>query len=145
MMTRPAWSTGWVPGHPGPHRETLSQNKTKLNNPQWPRQLSFICAYGSRGVRACHEREAWQQPGAEAEGSHFELQTGNRKLAMGQVKPRKPPSVTGRCSDMTTHPTTPHTASPTAEKAIKCVRLSVVSHSNTRIPFPGLPHSLVTS
>jgi hypothetical protein len=30
---RPAWSTEWVPGQPGPHRETLSQkqNKTKQN------------------------------------------------------------------------------------------------------------------
>lgn len=85
-------------------------------------------------MRGKHGSSLEQKPRAHI----LNLQTGNRKLAMGQVKPRKPPSVTGRCPDMTTHPTTPHTASPTAEKAVKCVRLSM-SHSNTRIPFPGLP------
>jgi hypothetical protein len=32
LSSRPAWSTEWVPGQPGLHRETLSrkkQNKTK--------------------------------------------------------------------------------------------------------------------
>lgn len=47
-----------------------------------------------------------QQAGVEAEGSSPELQTGKRELGMGQAKPRKP-SVTGRCSNMTTYPTTP--------------------------------------
>ena len=32
QSSRPAWSTEWVPGQPGLHRETLSQkNKTKQN------------------------------------------------------------------------------------------------------------------
>jgi hypothetical protein len=31
LSSRPAWSTKWVPGQPGLHRETLSQNKTKQN------------------------------------------------------------------------------------------------------------------
>jgi hypothetical protein len=34
LSLRPAWSTEWVPGQPGLHRETLSQknnNKTKQN------------------------------------------------------------------------------------------------------------------
>jgi hypothetical protein len=31
LSSRPAWSTEQVPGHPGLHRETLSQNKTKQN------------------------------------------------------------------------------------------------------------------
>jgi hypothetical protein len=30
LSSRPAWSTEWVPGQPGLHRETLSQ-KTKQN------------------------------------------------------------------------------------------------------------------
>jgi hypothetical protein len=30
LSSRPAWSTEWVPGQPGLHRETLSQ-KTKKN------------------------------------------------------------------------------------------------------------------
>jgi hypothetical protein len=31
LSLRPAWSTKQVPGQPGLHRETLSQNKTKQN------------------------------------------------------------------------------------------------------------------
>jgi hypothetical protein len=32
LSSRPAWSTKWVPGHLGLHREILSQkNKTKQN------------------------------------------------------------------------------------------------------------------
>jgi hypothetical protein len=32
LSSRPAWSTEWVPGQPGLHRETLSQKtKTKQN------------------------------------------------------------------------------------------------------------------
>jgi hypothetical protein len=33
LSSRPAWSTKWVPGHPGLHRETLSR-KTKTKNKQ---------------------------------------------------------------------------------------------------------------
>jgi hypothetical protein len=33
LSLRPAWSTEWVPGQPGLHRETLSQ-KTKQTNKQ---------------------------------------------------------------------------------------------------------------
>jgi hypothetical protein len=29
LSSRPAWSTEWVPGQPGLHRETLSQEKKK--------------------------------------------------------------------------------------------------------------------
>jgi hypothetical protein len=31
LSSRPAWSTEWVPGQPGLHRETLSRKKTKQN------------------------------------------------------------------------------------------------------------------
>jgi hypothetical protein len=32
LSSRPVWSTKWIPGQPGLHRETLSQkNKTKQN------------------------------------------------------------------------------------------------------------------
>jgi hypothetical protein len=35
LSLRPVWSTEWVPGHPGLHRETLSQkNKKKERNKQ---------------------------------------------------------------------------------------------------------------
>jgi hypothetical protein len=34
LSLRPAWSTKWVPGQPGLHRETLSQKKKKkINQP----------------------------------------------------------------------------------------------------------------
>jgi hypothetical protein len=29
LSSRPAWSTKWVPGQPGLHRETLSRKKNK--------------------------------------------------------------------------------------------------------------------
>jgi hypothetical protein len=29
LSSRPAWSTEWVPGQQGLHRETLSQNQNK--------------------------------------------------------------------------------------------------------------------
>jgi hypothetical protein len=29
LSSRPAWSTKWVPGQPGPHRETLSRKNQK--------------------------------------------------------------------------------------------------------------------
>jgi hypothetical protein len=31
LSSRPAWSTKWVPGQPGLHRETLSQKKKKCS------------------------------------------------------------------------------------------------------------------
>jgi hypothetical protein len=31
LSSRPPWSTEWVPGQPGLHRETLSQKKQKIN------------------------------------------------------------------------------------------------------------------
>jgi hypothetical protein len=35
LTSRPAWSTKWVPGQPGLHRETLSQqNKTSKQTPE---------------------------------------------------------------------------------------------------------------
>ena len=41
LCLRPAWSTKNVPGQPGLHRETLSQNKTKQNNKKEKKNLSF--------------------------------------------------------------------------------------------------------
>jgi hypothetical protein len=37
LSSRPAWSTEWVPGQPGLHRETLSHNKTKQQQ-KWKRR-----------------------------------------------------------------------------------------------------------
>jgi hypothetical protein len=30
LSSRPAWSTEWVPGQPGLHRETISKNQKKF-------------------------------------------------------------------------------------------------------------------
>ena len=38
LSSRPAWSTELVPGQPGQHRETLSQNKTKQNKTKQQKQ-----------------------------------------------------------------------------------------------------------
>jgi hypothetical protein len=35
LSSRPAWSTEWVPGQPGLHRETLSQKKKLLSFWMW--------------------------------------------------------------------------------------------------------------
>jgi hypothetical protein len=38
LSSRPAWSTEWVPGQPGLHRETLSQKQTKRKERRRRRQ-----------------------------------------------------------------------------------------------------------
>jgi hypothetical protein len=43
LSSRPAWSTEWVPGWPGLHRETLSR-KTKQTNKNKNRK-AYICGY----------------------------------------------------------------------------------------------------
>jgi hypothetical protein len=43
LSSRPAWSTKWVPGQPGLHRETLPR-KTKQNNKQKNKNLSHSFA-----------------------------------------------------------------------------------------------------
>jgi hypothetical protein len=40
LSSRPAWSTKWVPGQPGLHRETLSRKKNKTKN-QKPKQAGW--------------------------------------------------------------------------------------------------------
>jgi hypothetical protein len=44
LSSRPAWSTKWVPGQPGLHRETLSpkQNKTKKNKNKQTNKKSWV-------------------------------------------------------------------------------------------------------
>jgi hypothetical protein len=39
LSSRPAWSTKWVPGQPGLHRENLSQ-KTKQTNEKQTKQIN---------------------------------------------------------------------------------------------------------
>jgi hypothetical protein len=60
LSSRPAWSTGWVPGQPGLHRETLSrktkkqnkQTKTKQTLNSWPSWvLSYSVAYRTPCMR----------------------------------------------------------------------------------------------
>jgi hypothetical protein len=41
LSLRPAWSTEWIPGQPGLHRETLSWNKTKQNKTK----ITFLLFY----------------------------------------------------------------------------------------------------
>jgi hypothetical protein len=39
LSSRPTWSTKWVPGQPGLHRETLSRKK------QTNKQITMICTH----------------------------------------------------------------------------------------------------
>jgi len=42
LRSRPTWSTEWVPGHPGLHRETLSQKTNQPTNQQKLPNLSIV-------------------------------------------------------------------------------------------------------
>jgi hypothetical protein len=42
LSSRPAWSTKWVPGQPGLHRETLSRTCKKQNQNQTNKQTNLI-------------------------------------------------------------------------------------------------------
>jgi hypothetical protein len=56
LSSRPAWSTKWVPGQPGLHRETLSQNK------QTNKQIKIFTKMGSILLRqsyATQSRLVW--------------------------------------------------------------------------------------
>jgi hypothetical protein len=50
LSSRPAWSTEWVPGQPGLHRETLSQKKKK----KWTRNLKRDATSGFISLRGLH-------------------------------------------------------------------------------------------
>jgi hypothetical protein len=45
LSLRPAWSTKWVPGQPGLHRETLSQEKKKKSHQDvnWYQEVGHYC------------------------------------------------------------------------------------------------------
>ena len=49
LSSRPAWSTEWVPGQPGLHRETMSQKTNKKNKKQKTKTENLvvenICLY----------------------------------------------------------------------------------------------------
>jgi hypothetical protein len=52
LSSRPAWSTEWVPGQPGLHRETLfrknkNKNKTTKNQPPPPANFQCMSSYSS--------------------------------------------------------------------------------------------------
>ena len=42
MSSRPAWSTNWVPGQPGLHRETLSQKNKKQKKKKKKKQAEKL-------------------------------------------------------------------------------------------------------
>jgi hypothetical protein len=42
LSSRPAWSTKWVPGQPGLHRETLSQKTNKQTNKNKKEKRKFF-------------------------------------------------------------------------------------------------------
>jgi hypothetical protein len=42
LSSRPAWSTKWVPGQPGLHRETLSRKKQKQKQKQKKRKVDIL-------------------------------------------------------------------------------------------------------
>ena len=45
LCSRPAWSTEWVPGQPGLHRETLSQKTNKQTNKQQQQQQKSVLGF----------------------------------------------------------------------------------------------------
>jgi hypothetical protein len=55
LSSRPAWSTKWVPGQPGLHRETLSQKTKKKKKVFSDRLLPLGILTASWGGAACRE------------------------------------------------------------------------------------------
>jgi hypothetical protein len=55
LSSRPAWSTEWVPGQPGLHRETLSR-KTKTD--KQTKRIVIIIAWDWNGYRQIYQ---WNQ------------------------------------------------------------------------------------
>jgi hypothetical protein len=43
LSLRPVWSTKWVPGQPGLHRETLSQKTKKLKKKKKKKRILWFC------------------------------------------------------------------------------------------------------
>jgi hypothetical protein len=55
LSSRPAWSTEWVPGQPGLHRENLSRKPKKKKPPSWARFVhvrSSVSVERQLGVQA---------------------------------------------------------------------------------------------
>jgi hypothetical protein len=48
LSSRPAWSTKWVPGQPGLHREILSKKKQKTKNKKQNNKISYSWNIGQR-------------------------------------------------------------------------------------------------
>ena len=108
LSSRPAWSTEWVPGQSGLHRETLSQKtktKTKQNKTS---QMLYICLMLSEDTMGCCmwliptflHRTTWvagvlgsEEPGCpgweERGGAQLSLATAFQK----QAQPRGASSV----------------------------------------------------
>jgi hypothetical protein len=45
VSSRPAWSTKWVPGQPGLHRETLSRNQKNKKKRKYKILFQWLCVY----------------------------------------------------------------------------------------------------
>jgi hypothetical protein len=81
LSSRPAWSTEWVPGQPGLHRETLSQkNQKKKTKKKKKKKILYVC-----GVVCTHEHSfhgsqqmASKSPGAEVTGGLSSVCPQNR-------------------------------------------------------------------
>jgi hypothetical protein len=64
LSSRPVWSTKWVPGQPGLHRETLSQKTKKKKVPLQTRltlnsqRSNCLCLLSAR-IKAMHHH--WQK------------------------------------------------------------------------------------
>jgi hypothetical protein len=73
LSLRPAWSTEWVPGQPGPHTETLSQKKKKKN-----KKTQCVQRAVYRHLLWC--RGGWRSWGGRCSGihSHVEMDDGQR-------------------------------------------------------------------
>ena len=75
LSSRPAWSTQWVPGEPGLHKETQSQ-KAKQNNKEiiyWPHDF--------RGLESLMVNKGMVE---KAESSHLVLTSSSTIEAAGE-------------------------------------------------------------
>jgi hypothetical protein len=57
LISRPAWSTEWVPGQPGLHRETLSWGGGAPNNNKTQKLQSFLYSNNYRHIHCSTQKE----------------------------------------------------------------------------------------
>jgi hypothetical protein len=113
LSSRPAWSTAWVPGQPGLHRETLSwETKTKANK-QKESRLIILCIFLNYFIYLHSKCCTPCSPPSQT------------------FLPHPPPLCLWEGASPTTHPPPPH-SSPILGHQVYRIRLTLFHWGQTR-------------